>query len=278
MINQMHQAAEAGDTGRLVYLLQELRWKISDEVAWEESKVAGRIMPDMFDHASLDRWRSDPVSFIEEMLIDPETDEPFVLLPAESAFLQHAFKTDEDGRMLYPELLYACPKKSGKTAFAAIITIDDDLAVRRLLIRGGVLRQRPRSSTRPCVCCGQAHRRGQPAVEVRGSRSRKTRSPSRRRARPSRAIDSGYAGAAGGNQNISVFDEVWAYTSERSRRLWDELVPPPTRKIACRLCVTYAGFEGESVLLQEMYKRGLQQEQIGTDLYGWRWLVDVLDA
>jgi hypothetical protein len=30
------------------------------------------------------------------------------------------------------------------------------------------------------------------------------------------------------------------YASERSRRLFDEMVPPPTRKIACRL--TYAGF------------------------------------
>jgi hypothetical protein len=33
------------------------------------------------------------------------------------------------------------------------------------------------------------------------------------------------------------------------------MVPPPTRKIACRLTVTYAGFEGESDLLQELYER-----------------------
>jgi hypothetical protein len=45
------------------------------------------------------------------------------------------------------------------------------------------------------------------------------------------------------------------------------MVPPPTRKIACRLTTTYAGFEGESVLLEELYKRGLTQPQIGTDLY-----------
>ena len=38
------------------------------------------------------------------------------------------------------------------------------------------------------------------------------------------AIPSNFATAAGGNQNISVFDELWAFTSERSRRLWDELV------------------------------------------------------
>ena len=81
------------------------------------------------------------------------------------------------------------------------------------------------------------------------------------------AIPSNFATAAGGNQNISVFDELWAFTSERSRRLWDELVPPPTRQIACRLTTTYAGFEGESLLLEELYKRGLQQPQIGDDLH-----------
>jgi len=81
------------------------------------------------------------------------------------------------------------------------------------------------------------------------------------------AIPSNYASAAGSNHVISVFDELWAYSHERLRRLFDELVPPPTRKIACRLTVTYAGFEGESTLLQELYKRGLSQPQVGPNLY-----------
>ena len=80
------------------------------------------------------------------------------------------------------------------------------------------------------------------------------------------AIPSNFAGAAGGNQNIVVFDEAWAYVSERSRRLWDEMVPPPTRKIGVRLTTTYAGFTGESVLLEELYSRGMQQPEIGPDL------------
>ena len=39
------------------------------------------------------------------------------------------------------------------------------------------------------------------------------------------------------------------------------------RKISGRLTTTYAGYEGESVLLEELYKRGLAQPQIGKDLY-----------
>jgi phage terminase large subunit-like protein len=81
------------------------------------------------------------------------------------------------------------------------------------------------------------------------------------------ALASDYAGAAGSNPTISVFDELWAFVSERSRRMFDELVVPPTRPLGCRLVTTYAGFEGESVLLESLYKRGLGGREIGPDLY-----------
>lgn len=81
------------------------------------------------------------------------------------------------------------------------------------------------------------------------------------------ALASEYAGAAGSNPSIVVFDELWGYTSERARRLWDEMVPVPTRKVSVRLTVTYAGFAGESDLLEELYKRGLKGTLIASDLY-----------
>src|ERR1039458_1516828 len=75
------------------------------------------------DQTTLARWRTDPIAFIEQCLFDPETDQPFVLLDAERAFLEHAFKTDDSGRLLYPELLFGAPKKSGKTGFAALFVL-----------------------------------------------------------------------------------------------------------------------------------------------------------
>ena len=45
------------------------------------------------------------------------------------------------------------------------------------------------------------------------------------------------------------------------------MVPSPARKISCRLVVTYAGFEGESQLLEDLYSRGLAQPEIGPDLH-----------
>jgi hypothetical protein len=215
----------------------------------------------------LARWRSNPISFIETVLYDPETKKPFKLLPAERAFLEHAFKLDDSGHLLYPEQLYSCPKKSGKTTFAGIH------ALTTLLLFGG--------SYPEATICANDYEQAQARVFTMIRRIIECSPLLRIEAKLTQdritfstfgavisAIASDYAGAAGGNQNISVFDELWGYVSERSRRLWDELIPPPTRKIACRLTTTYAGFENESQLLEELYRRGLQQPLVGTDLYG----------
>jgi len=51
------------------------------------------------DAASLARWRSDPIAFVERVLCDPETGRPFVLSDAERQFLQRAFTLNDNGRL-----------------------------------------------------------------------------------------------------------------------------------------------------------------------------------
>src|ERR1700693_5107556 len=72
---------------------------------------------------ALSTFRADPVLFIERVLHDPETGQPFKLLSAERAFLKYAFTTGPDGKLLYPELIFGAPKKSGKTGFAALVVL-----------------------------------------------------------------------------------------------------------------------------------------------------------
>ena len=216
--------------------------------------------------AALTRWRNGPAAFIETILINPETGKPFVLLPAERAFLEHAFKLGDNGKLLYPELLYSCPKKSGKTVFAALFVLT------LLLLFGGSFPEATLAANDQDQAQGRVFEACRRIIEASPLLKREAKITESRITFPAlnatiTAIPASFAGAAGGNQNISVFDEAWAYVSERSRRLWDELVPPPTRKLACRLTVTYAGFEGESVLLQELYKRGKQQPSVGDDLH-----------
>jgi phage terminase large subunit-like protein len=220
----------------------------------------------MLDATTLMRWRANPAAFIETVLHDPETDQPFKLLDAERAFLAHAFRMDDGGKLLYPEQLYAAPKKSGKTGFAALhmlttvllfggrfaeaYCLANDLeqassrvyqAIRRIVECSPLLKREARVTADKIVFSGF----GGATITT---------------------VANDYTGAAGANPTISCFDELWGYQTERSRRLWDEMVPPPTRQVACRLTVSYAGFTGESVLLEELYKRGMAQPEVGPSL------------
>jgi phage terminase large subunit-like protein len=211
------------------------------------------------------RRMQDALAFIEQ-LIDPETGLPFELLDAERQFLAHAFATDDSGRLRYPELIFGAPKKSGKTTFAAIVIIT------MVLLFGGryaeaycVANDLEQAQSRVFEMCRRI-------VEASPLLQREARVTANRivfeaSGATITALASDYASAAGGHPTISVFDELWGYTSERSRRLWDEMIPVPTRKISCRLVVSYAGFEGESELLYELHKRGLQQSVVGPSLH-----------
>ena len=212
----------------------------------------------------LAQWRADPIRFIEEVLINPETGRPFELLDAERCFLEHAFRIGEDGRLLYSEQIYSCPKKSGKTTFAAIYVIT------LVLLFGGAYPEAIIAANDFEQSIGRVFA----AIKRIIDRSPLLHKEARITADKIMIVDavitaipSNYASAAGSNQSVAVFDELWGYNRERLRRLFDELVPPPTRQIACRLTVTYAGFEGESILLQELYNRGLTQQQIAPALY-----------
>jgi hypothetical protein len=61
----------------------------------------------------LARWRREPISFIEEVLVDPETGQRFQLFPAQWEFFSRAWQLTEEGRMVYPEQVFAAIKKSG---------------------------------------------------------------------------------------------------------------------------------------------------------------------
>ena len=211
-------------------------------------------------------WRADPAKFVEAVCVDPLTRSPFVLLPAERAFLAHAFELGPGGRLRYPEQVYAAPKKSGKTTFAALHLLTC------MILFGG------RHAEAYCIAndleqaTGRVFEQVRRIVEASPALKRECRITADKivfnlTGAMIVPLASDYASAAGGHPTISVFDELWAYTSERSRRLWDEMIQVPTRQVSARLTVTYAGFEGESDLLCELYKRGMQQPEIAPDLH-----------
>lgn len=214
----------------------------------------------------LRRWRSDPVAFVREVLVNPEDGLPFALYGAQERFLRRALTLTPGGRLPFPETLYSAPKKSGKTATAAMSMIYTVLILGGRFAEGycaaNDFEQAQGRVFQACARMIEASPMLAPAAKITANRIEFP-------ARGSfiQAIATDYAGAAGSNPTITCFDELWAYTSERSQRLWDESVPPPTRKVATRLTVTYAGFEDESTLLEGLYRRAMGGQEVAPGLF-----------
>ena len=197
------------------------------------------------DTASLTRWKSDPIAFVEQVLCDPETGKPFVLCDAERAFLRHAFTLDADGACSIPSWCSARSRKAGKTTLAALVMLT------MVLLYGGGLpkdmrRQRLRAGAVARVRC-MVRRIVEASPLLRGE----AKITADRITFPAldasiMAIASDAASAAGGKPDHLLFRRTVGLRHASAAALWDEMITSPARKISCRLTVTYAGFTGES--------------------------------
>jgi hypothetical protein len=212
------------------------------------------------------RWRKDPCSFIREALIDPETSKPFLLYEAQERFLREALTLTPDGRLPFNELIYSCPKKSGKSTSAALAMIYVVVVLAGPYGEGIVLANDEQQATDRIFTSAARIIQASPllaaSAKVTAGRIEFVSTGS-----TIVAISSDYASAAGSNPNFIVADEIWAFTTERSNRLLDEVIPSPARKVSARLITSYAGFTGEGNLLENLYRRGLQGEAIAPALY-----------
>ena len=223
-------------------------------------------MAEVLDESALQRWQDDPAAFITEVLSDGETGRRFELLPCEKNFLRYAYQLNDQGRLVYPEQAYCCPKKSGKTTFAAMHILLTTLVFGGRFAEGYCLANDLEQASGRVFAAIRRIVEASPLL-VREAYLKQNKIEFPATGATITAIGSDYSGAAGANPSVSCFDELWAYTSERTHRLWDEMVPSPARKISCRLTVSYAGFAGESQLLEGLYKRGLAQPEVGPDLH-----------
>jgi phage terminase large subunit-like protein len=155
----------------------------------------------------LARWKRDPVSFIREVLRDPETGRPFVLYEAQERFLHKALTLTAEGKLPFPELLYSCPKKSGKTATAAMAVIYVVVVLGRPCAEGIVcandLEQAQGRVFQAIARIIDASPLLKDSAKITANRIEFTSTGA-----TITAIASDYAGAAGANPTIVAFDEL----------------------------------------------------------------------
>lgn len=217
---------------------------------------------------TLEHWRLYPIEFIR-MLVNPQTNKRFDLFPAQIQWFDHCFQRRADGQLKYPEQGIGWIKGTGKTVTAAMQFLT------MLLVYGGRYAQG--------YCCASDLQQAQGRVYAACKRIIESTPLLRPEAEITRTritfpqIDSfieatgaDSSGAAGVRPTMISFDEIHGITTERARRLWDEMIPislGENQKISCRLTTTHAGYSGESTLLEEFCSKGLALPLIGKDLH-----------
>lgn len=166
--------------------------------------------------------------------------------------LRHCFTINPaTGRFPYRTVVYSAPKKSGKSSIGAWVTawyaanVEAPNAVYVLANDREQSAGRVFGFARPTLFGLGGRRDGKYKIVL----------PNGSYALASTSEPEKEAGASYG---LTVWDELWAYKSERARLLWDELRPIGTRTNSMRLVVTYAGFEDSSDLLLMLYLKVFQ--------------------
>lgn len=196
-----------------------------------------------------------------------ERGELIQLQPHQRAILRYVFRPDAQGRNKYSTVLYSTPKKSGKTTIAGLVgrwvaetrgyfqeiycvANDFDQAKNRAfasISRSVELHPEYNISRRTLPGQWRVMDR-EMQHQVSGSKIK--------------ALATDYKGEAGSEPTLTIWTELWGYIHEQSLRFWVEMTPTPTRPLSMRWVETYAGFEGESELLEEIYRLGLAGRQL----------------
>lgn len=201
----------------------------------------------------------DPVEWINQHYRIPETDDNRLQLGSyQEACLRQVLTRNEDGKFPYSMIVWSDIKKSAKSSVAAAVALwrAFNTPWGSIKIIANDLKQadsRVAFYIRRCIELNPAMKK---IVNVKPS-GYYMEFPNYARIE---AIPVDPAGEAGGNDSMLVFSELWAANSEAAQRMWTELtISPMLYGESFRWVETYAGFSGESPLLEQLYIQGVKK-------------------
>lgn len=204
---------------------------------------------------------SDPVSWIERNVylrapVCPETGEvlpagPIRLTPFTRGALRAALEI-EQGRFRWETVVWSMPKKTGKTTIAAAVALWYASAFpgSEIILVANDVQQASNRVYQVIQHSLALH----PILAPSVGRSM-IRLANGSVIYP-HAVDP--FGVAGANPGLSVFTELWGFTSDVKRAMWVELTPPATVRFAMRWVESYAGYFGAGSVLEDLYRRCLK--------------------
>ena len=246
--------------------LQQGLMALRDGVTMREAtKHLSELIP------SLASWK--PAEFISKYFYIYDTEELFDFHPSQLHPFNEATRRDKNGKYKYHTVVWSWPKKSAKSTIIAAIVDYICLYKPKSVIRliGNDLKQadsRVGYYLRENIKIGMKKGYGysEEALELQAIRAK------------TKIKVSGYTitypngsmiemvpidptGEAGGNDDLTVFSELWGWRHKSHQDMWVEMTISPTRfGQAQRWIDTYAGFEGDSPILEKLYKQVVNQE------------------
>jgi phage terminase large subunit-like protein len=179
---------------------------------------------------------------------------PIILADHQRRILRAALERDGLGRFRWTTVVWSCPKKSGKTRIAAAVAAWLAESAGQYAEIYCLANDGKQSADRVLAAVKKANNLG-----ALGWHDKLTRVEL-----PNgsfiEAVPVDPTGEAGANPTASLWSEMWGFRLQAKERLWSEFTIPPTRQgKAIRWVESYAGFIGESPILEQLYDQGVTQ-------------------
>lgn len=187
--------------------------------------------------------------------------------PMQKCCLRLILRRNARGKFPYTTVVWSQPKKGGKSATAGIVarwTAETQTRFGEIYAVGNDAKQaRDRSfaEARRSVELTPGYLNGKNILPGRWQvQENKLRCTSTGSFIEALAVDA--RGEAGSAPSLSIWTEIWGIIDRAGLDFWNELTPVPTVADSMRWVETYAGFEGESELLYDLYQTGLGSRQL----------------
>jgi hypothetical protein len=221
-----------------------------DAIQRTAARIRGRTRP--VASAPTTWTGQDVIDWIQSEFIIPETHGPMPLAPYQQVFLREAHRRDADGKFVYDLVLWSDIKKSIKSCIAAAVilfralhteygsfhVIANDLKQadsRVFYYIRRALELNPKLAARATIKNYKIALDNHSVIE---------------------AIPVDPKGEAGGNDDLIEWTELHAAESKAALAMWSEMTLSPTKfGYSQRWADTYAGFSGESPILEPLYDK-----------------------
>jgi len=229
-----------------------------------EQLFADSVVDELFT-PNASYWGLNAVDWIQRNFYIPELNGPIILYPHQIAALTEALAVDSAGLFKYDLVLWSDIKKSAKSTIAGAVVLWRCVNTERGKFRivANDLKQAASRVFEAITTCLQLNRR-------LGSQFTQTKYTLTHIPTGSviEAVPVDPKGEAGGGDDMVEFTELHSADNDAARRMWTETTLSPLKfGKSQRWIDTYAGFSGESPILEPLYQSLVQDGNRISDVY-----------